>query len=68
MMLHSQKLREGKYWFKEEDLAEPIDWDYLDSLPERVQVALEVYMEGRVSLGKASEMASLSVREFDEIR
>lgn len=62
------KLLQGKYWFKEEDLAEPIDWGYLDSLPYRVQVGLEVYMEGRVSVGRAAEMAGLSVREFDEIR
>jgi hypothetical protein len=35
--------RQGKYWFKEHDLAEPIDWDYLDAQPHKVQVALEVY-------------------------
>lgn len=67
-MLYTQKLRQGKYWFKEKDLAEPIDWDYLDSLPDKVQVAMEVYMEGKISLGRAAEMASLSVRELDEVR
>ena len=67
-MLRSQRVLKRKYWFREEDLAEPIDWAYLGSLSERVQVALEVYMEGKVSLGRASEMAGLSVRAFDEIR
>ena len=61
-------VEKGKYWFKETDLAEPIDWDYLHSLPYKLQVSLEVYMGGRVSLGRAAEMAGLSVREFDEIR
>ncbi len=30
----------------------------------RLLVALELYREGRVSLGKASELAGLSLREF----
>ena len=30
----------------------------------RLLVALELYREGRVSLGKAAEIAGLSIREF----
>ena len=40
----------------------------MDSLPKRVRLGLELYMEGRVSLGKASEVAGLPVTEFDYIR
>jgi hypothetical protein len=57
-----------KYWFREDDLLEPIDWKYVDSLPKRVRLGLELYMKGRVSLGKASEVAGLPVTEFDCIR
>jgi len=61
-------LKLKKYWFKEDDLLEPIDWKYVDSLPKRVRLGLELYMEGRVSLGKASEVAGLPVTEFDYMR
>ncbi len=30
----------------------------------RLLIALELYREGRVSLGKAAELAGLSIREF----
>jgi hypothetical protein len=63
-----EALKLKKYWFKEDDLLEPIDWKYVDSLPKRVRLGLELYMEGRVSLGKASEVAGLPVTEFDYIR
>jgi len=61
-------LKLKKYWFREDDLLEPIDWKYVDSLPKRVRLGLELYMEGRVSLGKASEVAGLPVTEFDYMR
>ena len=63
-----EALKLKKYWFREDDLLEPIDWKYVDSLPKRVRLGLELYMEGRVSLGKASEVAGLPVTEFDYIR
>jgi len=63
-----EALKLKKYWFKEDDLLEPIDWKYVDSLPKRVRLGLELYMEGRVSLGKASEVAGLPVTEFDYMR
>lgn len=61
-------LRIKRYWFSEEDLLDPIDWPYLDSMPKKVKLGLELYMEGRVSLGKVAEIAGLPVRELDEIR
>ena len=57
-----------KYWFKEDELLAPIDWDYFDTLHPRVQDALELYMRGGISIGKASEIALLPVLEFDRIR
>jgi len=63
-----ETLKLKKHWFREDDLLEPIDWKYVDSLPKRVRLGLELYMEGRVSLGKASEVAGLPVTEFDYIR
>jgi len=63
-----EALKLKKYWFREDDLLEPIDWKYVDSLPKRVRLGLELYMEGRVSLGKASEVAGLPVTEFDYLR
>ena len=63
-----QKAKEQKYWFKEEELLKPIDWEFFESLPPRVQSALEIYMRGKVSTGKAAEIAHLSFREFDKIR
>jgi len=57
-----------KYWFSEEDLIEPLDWGYIESLPNKVRLALELYMEGRVSIGKAARVAGVPFREFDEHR
>jgi predicted HTH domain antitoxin len=37
-------------------------------LPKKIKLGLELYMEGRVSLGKAAEIAGLPVTEFDSIR
>lgn len=64
----SEALKARKYWFAEKDLLEPIDWNYMESLPKKVRLSLELYMEGRVSIGKASEIADLSFREFDQYR
>lgn len=64
----SEALKARKYWFAEKDLLEPIDWKYMESLPKNVRLSLELYMEGRVSIGKASEIAGLSFREFDQYR
>ena len=58
----------GLYWFRKEDLIEPIDWDYLARLPVRVKAALDAYMRGEVSLGKAAEISGLSFVEFDRVR
>ncbi len=63
-----QKTKEQKYWFNEEDLLKPIDWEFFTSLSPRVQDALEIYMRGKVSMGKAAEIAHLSFRDFDKIR
>ncbi|MBI4257629.1 MAG: hypothetical protein HY619_01615 [Thaumarchaeota archaeon] len=63
-----EMLKTRKYWFSEADLITPIDWDYVDSLPQKVKLSLELYMEGRVSIGKAAEVASLPFREFDQYR
>ncbi len=62
------KLRYEKYWFKEEDLMEPLDWGFIESLPKQVRVALQSYMRGDVSIGKAAEMSGLGFRKFDEAR
>lgn len=40
----------------------------MGSLPNRTKLGLELYMEGRVSLGKAAEVAGLPVTEFDYVR
>ena len=63
-----EALKMRKLWFSEDDLLEPIDWKYIDALPKKVRLGLELYMEGRVSLGKAAEVSGLTVREFDEYR
>ena len=63
-----EALKMKKYWFTEDDLLAPIDWKYIGSLPEKVKLALELYMEGRVSIGKAAEISGLPFREFDEYR
>jgi hypothetical protein len=57
-----------KYWFNQDDLLKPIDWDYIKTLPNKIKDALELYMRGKVSIGKASEIAQLSIRDFDNIR
>ncbi|MEM3415109.1 MAG: UPF0175 family protein [Conexivisphaerales archaeon] len=61
-------MKTRKYWFTEDDLLAPIDWDYFKSLPNRVKLALELYMEGRISIERTAEIAELSFREFDELR
>jgi len=63
-----EALKTKKYWFTEDDLLAPIDWDYFNSLPNRIKLGLELYMEGRVSIGRAAEIAGLPFREFDEHR
>jgi len=57
-----------KYWFNENDLLKPIDWNYFNKLPNVIQDALELYMRGDISVGKAAQIARLSYREFDIIR
>jgi len=63
-----ERLRKGKYWFNENDFVEPIDWVFVASLPDDTRLGLELYMEGRVSIGKAAEVSGLSLRKFDELR
>ncbi|KPV62418.1 MAG: hypothetical protein AOA65_1869 [Candidatus Bathyarchaeota archaeon BA1] len=63
-----EALKMKRYWLNEDDPLEPIDWKYFDSLPKKIKLGLELYMEGRVSLGKAAEVAGLPVTEFDYIR
>jgi len=62
------KLKYEKYWFKENDLMEPLDRAFIESLPKQVGVALRSYMRGEVSIGKAAEMSGLGFRKFDEVR
>ncbi|GAF94649.1 unnamed protein product, partial [marine sediment metagenome] len=63
-----QEIDIKKYWFKQEDLIKPIDWDYFHSLESAKQDALELYMRVEISIGKASEIARTSYREMDDIR
>ena len=63
-----QKSNVNRYWFNQEDLIKPIDWEYIRSLSEIIQDALELYMRGDISIGKASEIARISYREMDMIR
>ena len=49
-----QKSDSKQYWFKQDNLLKPIDWEYIESLPDAVQDALELYMRGEISIGKAS--------------
>jgi predicted HTH domain antitoxin len=63
-----QKSDMKRYWFNSEDLIKPIDWEYIRSLPESIQDALELYMRGDISFGKASEIARVPYREMDLIR
>lgn len=61
-------LKYERYWFKEDELMEPLDWGFIKSLPKQVRVAIESYMRGDVSIGKAAEMSGLGFRKFDEVR
>lgn len=63
-----EALKLKRYWFAETDLLEPLDWEYIESLTGKVKLGLELYMEGRVSIGKAAEIAGLPVTEFDYMR
>ena len=63
-----QKSDVNQYWFNQEDLIKPIDWEYLRSLSEIIQDALELYMRGEISIGKTSEITRISYREMDMIR
>ena len=63
-----QKNHEDQYWFDQKDLIKPIDWEYIRSLSENIQDALELYMRGEISIGKASEIARTSYREMGMIR
>ncbi|MFO7794958.1 MAG: UPF0175 family protein [Promethearchaeati archaeon] len=63
-----QEINKKKYWFDEENLLKPIDWEYFNTLSNRVKSALELYMRGEISIGRASEIARMSYREFDLIR
>lgn len=63
-----EALKTRKYWFTEEDLVAPLNWRYISSLTQKVKLGLELYMEGRVSIGRAAEIAGLRVTEFDYIR
>jgi len=63
-----EALKTKKYWFGEEDLLEPIERDYIDSLPEKIRLGLGLHMEARVSIGKAAEIAGVPLRDFDEHR
>jgi len=63
-----QKTNSEKYWFTEDDLLKPIDWEYLNSLSKRIQDALKLYMRGDISIGKAAEIARLPFRDFDKSR
>ena len=60
-----EALKLKKYWFTEADLMEPVDWKYIETLSGKVRLGLELYMEGRVSIGKAAEVSGLPVTEFD---
>jgi hypothetical protein len=56
------------YWFDEQNLIKPIDWEYFNTLSKKVKDALELYMRGTISIGRAAEIARLPYREFDIIR
>ncbi len=68
MIIMVQELNKKKYWFDEKNLLKPIDWEYISTLSNRVKDALELYMRGDISIGRAAEIARLSYREFDNIR
>ncbi len=63
-----QEIKKKKYWFDEQNLLKPIDWEYFKTLSNKVQNALELYMRGDISIGRAVEIARLPYREFDLIR
>ena len=64
----TEDAKSKKYWFSEEDLLKPIDWEYFYSLSKIIQDSLELYMRGQVSIGKTAEISRLSLRELDVIR
>ena len=57
-----------KYQFSEENLIKPIEREYFYSLSKKIQDALELYMRGEISIGKALEISRLTFREFELIR
>lgn len=63
-----QQLKAKRYWFKEEDLIKPLDKRYIESLPPKIKLGLEIYMEGRASLGKVAEISGMTTGEFDYVR
>jgi len=63
-----QEVKKKKYWFDEKNLLKPIDWEYFNTLSKKAQNALELYMRGDISMGRAAEIARLPYREFDLIR
>ncbi|KKL82895.1 hypothetical protein LCGC14_1980180 [marine sediment metagenome] len=63
-----QKSDVNQYWFDQKDLIKPLDWEYIRSLSKIIQDALELYMRGEISFGKASEIARISYREMGMIR
>jgi hypothetical protein len=63
-----QEIKKKKYWFDEHNLLKPIDWEYFNTLTKKVRNALELYMRGDISIGRAAEIARLPYREFDLIR
>jgi len=63
-----EALKLKKYWFTEADLLEALDWKYIESLNGKTRLGLELYMEGRVSIGRAAEIAGMAVTEFDYVR
>jgi len=67
-VMTQEALKLRKYWFTEADLMEPVDWKYIETLSGKVRLGLELYMEGRVSIGKAAEVSGLPVTEFDYLR
>jgi hypothetical protein len=59
-------------WRKLEEEAREIrrreaDWDFIKSLPPRLRIALEFYIETG-DLYVASRIAGLSIEEFNELR
>jgi len=40
--MSQEALKTKKYWFTEDDLLVSIDWDYFNSLPNRIKLGLEL--------------------------